>query len=411
MPAARNLAGLARPSPHYHQPKGSATQRHRENTTTPPRPRDPAHDRARLPAFLPTPREQDDILSQRINATLANSLAKATNTNYSHAVRAFEKFCSEQDLDISRCFPADEFYLCAFAASLSSNYSGTTANSLVAGLKAWHTMHNMTWHGSPRLQMVLRGVDAMAPESSKRPIRAPVSLEMLRLLDRHLSHTDPFDAAVLAAALVAFWGQCRLGELLGSSRLKHDPSKYPSRSSLSGPISQQGSRELLLPSTKTHRVTGESIVITYQLAPADPVAALLNHLHISKNIPPTRHLFAFNSSGRNGVHCLTKEVFLNRCNEIWKAHGIERATGHAFRIGGTTGLLHAGIPPEVVRSMGRWASDAHFRYWRDAKNIAIKHAEGIPTTKASNTSLSVAPVRLRPTRAARASNSSRGRPY
>lgn len=411
MPATRNLAGLARPNSQHHQTRESPARRPPSITTTPPRPHYNVPNRARLPSFLPTPSEQDNILAQRINATLANSLAKATNSNYSHAVRAFEKFCSTQNLDVARCFPADEFYLCAFAASLSSNYSGTTANNLIAGLKAWHSMHNMTWHGSPRLQMVLRGVDAMAPESSKRPIRAPVSLGMLRLLDRHLSHTDPLDVAVLAAALVAFWGQCRLGELLGSSRLKHDPSKHPSRSSLSGPVSSQGSRELALPSTKTHRLTGETVVITYQLAPLDPITALTNHLRTSKKILPTNHLFAFNSNSRNGVHCLTKEVFLNRCNEIWRAHGIVRTTGHAFRIGGTTGLLHAGIPPEVVRSMGRWASDAHFRYWRDAKGIAIKHAEGIATTRASYPSLPTTPARLRPMRAARESNPSRGRPY
>ncbi|KAF8594385.1 hypothetical protein BDV93DRAFT_459116 [Ceratobasidium sp. AG-I] len=345
-----------------------------------------------------------------INKALAHGLAKGTNKNYEYAVRAFEKFCNSHQLKPKHCFPADEFYLCAFAASLSSTHSGSTAYSLIAGLKAWHTMHNAPWNGSSRLQMVLRGVNALTPLSSKRPQRSPVSVEMLWVLHRYLNHSEPLDAVVFAVALVAFWGQCRLGELLGSSRLKHDPKRLPSRNALSAPISMNGSRNLTLPATKTHRLKGESIVITSQTAPLDPITAIVKHLRASSRIASSHHLFAFDSQGRNGTHCLTKEVFLNRCNSIWEQHGFPRTSGHAFRIGGTTGLLQAGVPPEVVRVMGRWASDAHFRYWRNTEDIVIQHAEGVKThvpTRPPGTT----PIRSRPSRAARVPTSSRGRPY
>ncbi|EJD43119.1 hypothetical protein AURDEDRAFT_44117, partial [Auricularia subglabra TFB-10046 SS5] len=61
---------------------------------------------------------------------------------------------------------------------------------------------------------------------------------------------------------------------------------------------------------------------------------------------------------------LTKTAFLSRLNEIWMATGMKKVSGHCFRIGGTTALLRAGVPPEVVKTAGRWKSDSFLRYWR-----------------------------------------------
>ncbi|KAF8602649.1 hypothetical protein BDV93DRAFT_405222, partial [Ceratobasidium sp. AG-I] len=75
-------------------------------------------------------------------------------------------------------------------------------------------------------------------------------------------------------------------------------------------------------------------------------------------------LFAYIHGKSEIVKLLTRDAFMKRCNDIWTPLGYQRSTGHAFRIGGTTGLLKAGIAPEVVKIMGRWGSDAFFRYWR-----------------------------------------------
>ncbi|KAB5588998.1 hypothetical protein CTheo_7560 [Ceratobasidium theobromae] len=219
----------------------------------------------------------------------------------------------------------------------------------------------------------------MTPTHSVRPRRHPVTIDMLRKLNEGLSTSNPLDPATRAAALVAFWAQCRLGELLGSSKSHHDSSRLPSRRSLGPAISDNGSQELYLPITKTHQSKGESVVITAQHGSLNPITALHAHLNLSHNISENHHLFACSDPDCNSIICLTKDTFLKRCNSIWARNGIKRITGHAFRIGGTTGLLKAGVPPEVVRSMGRWASDAHFRYWRDEQHIALSHAEHIHT--------------------------------
>ncbi|EJD54922.1 hypothetical protein AURDEDRAFT_40887, partial [Auricularia subglabra TFB-10046 SS5] len=74
-------------------------------------------------------------------------------------------------------------------------------------------------------------------------------------------------------------------------------------------------------------------------------------------------LFAYRD-GNDHVVALTKNAFLSRLNEIWTRAGMQRVSGHCFRIGGTTALLRMGVDTEVVKMAGRWKSDAFLRYWR-----------------------------------------------
>ncbi|KDN33137.1 hypothetical protein RSAG8_13772, partial [Rhizoctonia solani AG-8 WAC10335] len=175
---------------------------------------------------------------------------------------------------------------------------------------------------------------------------------MLVILHDQLDLNCAMDAAIFAAALFAFWCQCRLGELLGSTKRRHDPRRYPSRASINTSTSPNGSHIIQLPRTKCSQSRGETIIITKQSSPLDPTTAL-NHLTtLLPNIPDSEHLFAYSTPTSKDIICLTKEVFLKRVNEIWAKNGLNRHTGHSFRIGGTTALLKAGVPPDVVRSMG-----------------------------------------------------------
>ena len=93
---------------------------------------------------------------------------------------------------------------------------------------------------------------------------------------------------------------------------------------------------------------------------------LINQHH--PNLPLLAH------STPSGPRMLMKATFLARCNQIWTTSGYPGMTGHSFRIGGTTELLTSGIPPDVVKSIGRWSSDSFLRYWRDLETTAPLHA-------------------------------------
>ena len=101
-----------------------------------------------------------------------------------------------------------------------------------------------------------------------------------------------------------------------------------------------------------------------------------NHIHVSGLILlPSALLASFCTA--DGLHLLSKKAFLSRCNQIWSALGSRVFTGHSFCIGGTTELLIRGVPPDVVKSVGRWSSDSFLRYWRSTDEVAHIHIEGI----------------------------------
>jgi hypothetical protein len=313
--------------------------------------------------------------SARIQQVLDRSLAKRTMTNHKSAVRAFRNFCHDSGYTAR---PASEHTLCAFVAHLASTMAGSSIANIISGVHAWHDAINAVWNGSARLRRLLKGATNMAPAQSTNPPRPPVTLRMLELLHEALNNKNPEDCAILAAASTAFWAQLRLGEILGTSSTTFDQNSLPSRGDLGTAISRVGSRSLHLPRTKTNQTRGESVVITKQAHRVDPIAALNLHLHINQGLPAKSNLFAFRLPESGHTRILTRKRFLARCNTIWSRSGIPRTTGHSFRIGGTTALLQANVAPEIVKTMGRWSSDAFYSYWRDTQSITIQHAEQVP---------------------------------
>ena len=140
--------------------------------------------------------------------------------------------------------------------------------------------------------------------------------------------------------------------------------------------SQSQSCIIHLPHTKTHR-HGQEVVLVDQCIPINPIALLTRHLRVN-DIPHETLLFSYGTT--HGFSPLTKSTFLRRCNEIWHPLGYPRTTGHCFRIGGTTELLIAGTPPDVVKATGRWSLDSFLRYWRSLDDIAPHYIRRLHST-------------------------------
>ncbi|KAJ7754012.1 hypothetical protein B0H16DRAFT_1316577 [Mycena metata] len=307
----------------------------------------------------------------KVEYALHHGWAGSTLNNFGHAVNRFLGFCGSEGIPPELQLPADEFVLCAFAASSAGIHAGSTARNNIAALKAWHVAQGVEWKGSSRLHYVLAGVENLAPDSSKRPPRPPINAAMLRALYHGLDFQIPTDVAVFAAACVAFWGQCRLGELLPTSRSLEATKFLPTRSSISRSRRNDRATILRLPRTKTKK-NGDDVTLVAQSSPINPQTALHAHLTVN-NLTDSIPLFAYRTAAGHSV--LTKSKFLARCNEIWQRAGYPRTTGHSFRIGGTTELLLAGVSPDVVKAMGRWSSDAFHKYWRSLEDLAPLHAE------------------------------------
>ncbi|KAF7296201.1 hypothetical protein HMN09_01088800 [Mycena chlorophos] len=310
-------------------------------------------------------------LEEKVQSVLEHGWAPGTLDNYGSAVARFREFCRQEHVPAALQLPAHEFVLCAFAASSAGVQAGSTARKNISALKAWHVMHDQPWLAGPRLHYVLSGVENLTPASSKHAPRPPISSAMLAELHRGLDFASPFDVAVYAAACVAFWGQCRLGEILPITAKDKSLADKPTRAHVTH---SARSTTLRLPRTKTQKA-GEDVLLVDQSSPFNPRTALQMHLTVN-SLPLSTPLFAFrDTSGSSRL--LTRSLFLGRCNAIWTSVGYPRTTGHSFRIGGTTELLLNNVPPAVVKAMGRWSSDAFMRYWRSLDIIAPLHAANL----------------------------------
>ncbi|KAJ7260297.1 hypothetical protein C8J57DRAFT_1720225 [Mycena rebaudengoi] len=289
----------------------------------------------------------------QITHTIRHAWASSTLDHYANGLSHFLAFCDGQSVPQTARLPASEFLLCAFAASHAGTNAVSTVDGKLAAVRAWHILNNVPTTTTPH---------------HSGHARSPA---------RHL--LSPFDAAVFATATTAFWGQCRLGEVLSKWERSFDPKFIPSVKHLGDPCTPPGSRILHLPWTKTKGAKGDDVFISKQRGKSDAIDAL--RMHISTNrLGPDDPLFSFRTS-RGNLLALTKKKFLNRCNTIWSQFGFPRLTGHSFRIGGTTELLIAGVPPDVVKMMGRWSSDAFLRYWRSLHRVAPLHAELLTPTR------------------------------
>jgi hypothetical protein len=129
-----------------------------------------------------------------------------------------------------------------------------------------------------------------------------------------------------------------------------------------------------LPRTKTSR-NGEDVSFAKQAGLSDPEAAFLHHLQINKP-PPNGALFAYRH--KNSYRPLTKQKFLTRLAQAAKAAGKDPLQGHGIRIGSTLEYLLRNIPFEVVKTKGRWASDAFHLYLRKHAQIMAPYMQATP---------------------------------
>jgi hypothetical protein len=303
--------------------------------------------------------------------TLSGGWAPSTLNNHAGAVCQYKEFCHTIGVPLHLVWPAHEPILCAFAADHAGRVAKSTVQSELAGIKAHHTSLNIPWADSPRLKAILEGVERNRPAHSLLPPRPPVTLDMIRMLIDDLSSSDSLDLAVRACATLAFWGQLRLGEVLPTSQKAFSVVCHPTPASWCGGHAPS----LLLPCTKTTRTRGAVVSIFKQASRTCPISNMKRYL-AGTNPSAGSALFVYHrSDGRLVV--LTKRVFLARVNTVWAAHGVARITGHSFRIGGTTELLHRGVPPEAVKMAGRWTSDSFLRYWRKPEDILPLHIQNV----------------------------------
>ncbi|KAF5384819.1 hypothetical protein D9615_001379 [Tricholomella constricta] len=152
-----------------------------------------------------------------------DSLSTSTRQSYGAGLLRFTQFCDRLRIPESLRMPASDVLISAFVADASGSHSGECVRNWLNGLRCWHIFNRAEWHGRDPWVLPFRKTADKLGTPFKRPLRKPISSEHLLALYYHLDRNSHRGAAIWAAALAAFWGCRRLGELL-SGELPFTPS-------------------------------------------------------------------------------------------------------------------------------------------------------------------------------------------
>lgn len=305
-------------------------------------------------------------LIRKWRSIIEASVDQTTRKNYAAGLLRFNQFCNKYNIPENLRMPASEELLALFIADFGAGIvAGKTVSGWLTGLEFWHTVNGAPWRGGNILKRTKQGVSNLAPSSSSKPEREPITYEHMLALRDNLDLGNSKDTAIWAAACVAFKSCCRLGELLIDSRNSFDPSRNVSH--ICSIIRQQSPYDrpfirFKIPWSKTDKSRGAWIYVASSDDPVDARSALEHHFVVNKGVPSSAPLFAFQTT--NNWCPLTRASFMSRCESIWSSVGLSCPQGHGFRIGGATFLLLCGVDPWIVMKQGRWSSKAFLRYWR-----------------------------------------------
>lgn len=160
---------------------------------------------------------------------MLSSTVDVTRQAYGAGLLRFNQFSDREGIPEGRRMPASEILLGAFVSDHSGSCSGRTIRNWLNGLRLWHIYNDAEWHGRDGWLPSLKKSADKKGANFKCPPRGPITLEHLRALRSRLDLSKPHHAAIWAAALAAFWGCRRLGELLIASlkkfTLEHDVTR------------------------------------------------------------------------------------------------------------------------------------------------------------------------------------------
>lgn len=214
----------------------------------------------------------------------------------------------------------------------------------------------------PLLELALRGARKEQSGDPKRT-RLPITPSILEQL-RQVWNRDPSDRdhiMLWAVCCVGFFGFFRSGELTAPEKGEFDPNQHLTFNDvmIDNPTNPRAVSIRLKQSKTDPFRQGVSIYLGRTESLLCPVAALLSYLVLrGRSEGP---LFQF----RDGK-ALTRPLLVSALRRALLSAGFkaEDYAGHSFRIGAATTAAACGVPAEVIKTLGRWKSQAYQLYVR-----------------------------------------------
>ena len=332
-------------------------------------------------------------LQERVKAVTLQGWAESTRATYGAGLLVYHVFCDSREVPERERAPARAALVASFISALAGSLSGKAIHNYVYGIRAWHTLYGLPWvlH-EEQIATMLKGAAKLVPPALKQDKRKPVTIEMISRIKNTLDQTNPFDAAFFACLTTIFYTAARVGEFTTQRLDAFNPAEHITRGGVRDDIDRNGlhTKVFALPRTKSSSA-GEEVHWARQDGPTDPSDAFDRHIVI--NDPPVDGpLFAYKTP--KGYRPMTRQTFVVRLNKFAQAAGLDRVHGHGIRIGATLEYLLRGVPFDVTKVKGRWASNAFQLYLRKHNQILAPYMQSMPPETALDfTRLAMPPVR------------------
>ena len=295
-------------------------------------------------------------------------VADSTHKTYQSALRRFASFCSMYS--ILSPFPVSESVLCYFSSFLACQHiSPQTIKTYLAGIRHMQITLGLPeprqFSSLPRLRLVQAGIQRCYSQQrqGKDHIRLPITPEILLKLR---SYWDQFSSdkdiiMVWAAAVLCFFGFFRSGEITLQSTTSFNPATHLAWGDVAVDSRQTPTMlKVHLKRSKSDQLgKGVDVFIGHTSNPLCPVSAVLSYIMVRGTAAGP---FFQSSTGTP----LTKSYFISEVRQALEAVGLpyKDFAGHSFRIGAATTAAKAGLEDSVIRTLGRWNSNAFLVYIR-----------------------------------------------
>ena len=302
-----------------------------------------------------------EVRDSLMNKNVRNS----TKINYQGIWRNFNEFIIKLDYAPELWEERVSLY-CAFLIEYTDIQS-STIKSYISAIKA--KLYGIGYNWNDKLIWLAALTRACKLKNDCITTRLPISADLLELLlfeieRKYNSDEKAYERSIyLTAFLVAYYGLMRIGEYTKSPHALRAVNVHEA----------QNKRQytIFLYSSKTHSLGShpQKIIIKPELLGRHgkrffcPVEELSNYLQLRPGYASTEEQF-FIFQDRTPllaehINSLLAEILtkLKLDPQLYKSH--------SFRIGRATDLSKQGVGIEKIKSLGRWKSNAVYKYLRD----------------------------------------------
>ena len=310
----------------------------------------------------------DTVLHRCLLQCRYSGVAPSTRQTYQSGLNAFTKFCSEFGIPP---FPASSLTLEYFCVHTAQHVSYKTLKVYLSGIRLAHIERGMADPTkSTSLHLVCRGIHRQQGDNQKP--RLPITINLLRVLKEQLRastlYTTLEQQMLWALFTVAFYGFFRASELIPNLRWSHITLS-----------STQVSITLLESKTDPFR-RGSTIHLFPTGSSTCPIKAMTVYamrVDTAHN-NPVFQAGRFNSLTQKKLNAILRNL-LQQANVNHVNY-----SSHSFRIGAATTAAAAGLPPWLIKALGRWHSDAYLAYIRCPVSVYSSVLQILASTDASH---------------------------